>query len=372
MRRPGKGAGSERPVYRARNNMPDTFILCSLAKKFIESFLFSAQDPTPFRTVESNRVIKIDIPCVTSYIQPMNRFIILIIMSLLLTLPFTAVATEEYALETGRECSACHLDPSGGGELTPAGKEFAASRSTQQSRPPLSAPAKTFRFLVGYLHLITAFLWFGTILYVHLVLKPAYASSGLPRGEMRVGIASMVVMGISGVILTKFRIGSPELLLQSRFGILLIMKISLYLIMVSSAAFVIIVIGPRLRKKREVAAPLVSSGDMTIEELSLCDGKDGRPALFACDGQIYDAGDSRLWKLGSHMGRHQAGVDLTSELSQAPHDAKVLPRLPVVGRLVDGVTRPAPLHERVFFLMAYMNLVIVFLIVLILALWRWW
>lgn len=43
-----------------------------------------------------------------------------------------------------------------------------------------------------------------------------------------------------------------------------------------------------------------------------------------------------------------------------------------VGRLVPGVKRPAPLHERVFFFMAYMNLVIVFLIVLILALWRWW
>jgi len=40
--------------------------------------------------------------------------------------------------------------------------------------------------------------------------------------------------------------------------------------------------------------------------------------------------------------------------------------------LVAGVKRPAPLHERVFFFMAYMNLVIVFLIVLILALWRWW
>jgi hypothetical protein len=72
------------------------------------------------------------------------------------------------------------------------------------------------------------------------------------------------------------------------------------------------------------------------------------------------------------MGRHQAGVDLTDVLTQAPHDAEVMNRLPVVGRLVAGVTRPAPLHERVFFFMAYMNLVIVFLIILILALWRWW
>jgi predicted heme/steroid binding protein len=229
-----------------------------------------------------------------------------------------------------------------------------------------------FRFLAGYLHLITAFLWFGTILYVHLVLKPAYASSGLPRGEMRVGIGSMVVMGITGVILTKFRVGSPELLLQSRFGILLLVKISLYLIMVISAAFVITVIGPRLRKKRAGGAPQVTNGDMSAEELSRCDGKEGRPALFACDGQIYDAGSSKFWKQGSHMGRHQAGSDLTDVLSQAPHGPDVMSRLPAVGRLAAGVKSPTPLHERVFFFMAYMNLVIVFLIVLILALWRWW
>jgi putative copper export protein len=87
--------------------------------------------------------------------------------------------------------------------------------------------------LVGYIHLLTAFLWFGTILYVHLVLKPAYASSGLPRGEIRVGIVSMAVMGITGVILTKFRVGTPEIMLQSRFGILLMIKIGLYLVMVT-------------------------------------------------------------------------------------------------------------------------------------------
>jgi hypothetical protein len=59
-------------------------------------------------------------------------------------------------------------------------------------------------------------------------------------------------------------------------------------------------------------------------------------------------------------------------LSQAPHGAELLARLPVTGRVVGVGKRSAPLHERVFFFMAYMNLIIVFLIVLILALWRWW
>jgi predicted heme/steroid binding protein/uncharacterized membrane protein len=302
----------------------------------------------------------------------MNRLLIHFVLILILACPLSAVATEEYARETGRECAVCHLDPAGGGELTAAGMEFAAGRNRKAAKPDMSAPARVFRFAVGYLHLLTAFLWFGTILYVHLVLRPAYASSGLPRGEVRVGIFSMVVMGITGVILTRFRIGSPEMLLQSRFGILLLAKISLYLVMVISAAFVVTVIGPRLRKKENNDTPQVTSGDMSAEELSRCDGKKGHPALFACNGQIYSAGDSRLWKQGNHMGRHQAGSDLTDALSQAPHGAEMMARLPAVGRLVAGSARPAPLHERVFFFMAYMNLVIVFLIVLILALWRWW
>ncbi len=304
----------------------------------------------------------------------MKRYPLMILLALALTLtcPMSVFATEEYAQETGRECASCHVDPAGGGELTATGGAYAASHTKESAKPALSATLKGVRFLAGYLHLLTAFLWFGTILYVHLVLKPAYASSGLPRGEMRVGVLSMVVMGITGVILTRFRVGSPELLLQSRFGILLLVKISLYLVMVISAAFVITVIGPKLRRKRDGGVPTITGGDMSAEELALCDGREGKPALFAYGGQIYNATGSRFWKMGSHMGRHKAGSDLTDVLAQAPHGGEMMERLPAVGRLTTEVARPAPLHERVFFFMAYMNLIIVFLIVLILALWRWW
>lgn len=305
------------------------------------------------------------------YTNPMNRLLFLLIYTQILFIPMTALATEEYAKQTGLTCATCHMDPAGGGELTKTGKDFSAKPKVGSSTPNYSTSAKWFRIAVGYLHMITAFLWFGTILYVHLVLKPAYASSGLPRGEMRVGVVSMAVMGMTGIILTKFRVGSPELLLQSRFGILLLVKISLYLVMVISAAVVIIFIGPRLRKKRDIGLPQVTSGDMNVEELALCDGKEGRPALFAYGGQIYDASSSKLWKQGNHMGRHQAGGDLTEVLSLAPHGADLMARLSAVGRLIQGGTKRAPLHERVFFFMAYMNLVIVFLIVFILALWRW-
>lgn len=295
--------------------------------------------------------------------------------------PLTCCATEIYARQTGKSCSACHLDPGGGGELTAAGKEFAAARSGgAKSEAPASVPGesaakpglavKVVRFIAGYLHLITAILWFGTILYVHLVLKPAYAAGGLPRGEVRVGVGSMAVMGVTGLILTHFRVTSPEILLHTRFGILLLVKAGLYLVMVGTAVYVVSVIGPKLKAKRkEEPAPV--RGDLTPEQLLACDGKEGRPAFFAFQGRIYDATGSRLWKQGLHMGRHNAGQELTEALKLAPHGSDKIAALPDVGALLAQGEAKAPLHERVFFFMAYMNLTIVFLIVFIVALWRW-
>jgi predicted heme/steroid binding protein len=294
-----------------------------------------------------------------------------LLCSYILSAPYLAGATEEFAKQTGHACSYCHLDPGGGGELTVAGKAYAATRqdSTTQSQPGL--PTKLFRLVIGYLHFLTAIFWFGTILYVHLVLKPAYAAGGLPRGELRVGIISMLVIGTTGAILTWYRVTSVDMLIHTRFGILLVVKICLYLTMVLSALFVITVIGPRLKAKRKDPTVTNITGDLTQEELAACDGKDGRPAYFAFEGKIYDATQSKLWKNGVHMGRHQAGSNLTEALQQAPHGADKVTTMAAVGNLVVTGPRKTPLHERVFYFMAYMNLVMVFSIVLILSLWRW-
>jgi predicted heme/steroid binding protein/uncharacterized membrane protein len=288
--------------------------------------------------------------------------------------PLAGNATEIYAKQTGQPCSSCHLDPGGGGELTPAGKQFAAtlvSPSQTQSQSP-ALLSKVVRFVAGYLHLITAIFWFGTILYVHLILKPAYAAGGPPRGEVRVGIVSMVVMGLTGAVLTHYRVSSTDMLLHTRFGVLLLAKVSLYLVMVISAVFVVTVIGPKLRaKKRGETGALAVGGDLTGEQLAAYDGKEGHPAIFAFEGKLYDASASKLWKQGVHMGRHNAGMDLTEALKLAPHGSEKVAAMPQVGVLIAEAAKRAPLHERVFFFMAYMNLSIVFLVVLILALWRW-
>jgi predicted heme/steroid binding protein len=72
----------------------------------------------------------------------------------------------------------------------------------------------------------------------------------------------------------------------------------------------------------------------TLEELKQYDGKNGRPAYIAYKGKVYDVTDSSLWVDGDHQGEHQAGRDLTEEISKAPHGEETLDRIPIIGILV--------------------------------------
>ena len=292
----------------------------------------------------------------------------LLIILLLLASVGIAGATEEFARQTGKPCGYCHLDPAGGGELTAAGQAFFAHR--EKSGAPLGpgTASRVFHLVVGYLHLLTAIFWFGTILYVHLVLKPAYASSGLPRGEVRVGLVSMVVMAVTGAILTAYRIDSLHALLHTRFGILLLVKIGLFLVMVAVALIAVFLVGPRL-KRGGIMPPV--AGDLTLEQLAHCDGQEDRPTYFAYGGRIFNASESKLWRGGRHMRRHTAGCDLTEALAQAPHGEDRIMTLPEVGKVLGpGPTAKAG-PQRLFYAMAYLNLSLVLAIIFIVALWRW-
>jgi len=296
---------------------------------------------------------------------------VFLVSSFVLVAPQLAGATEEYAKQTGQVCAVCHIDPGGGGELSVIGKSFADKRRIKTENPETGVFVKGFRFVIGYIHFLTAIFWFGTILYVHLILKPAYAAGGLPRGELRVGIISMIVMGITGSILTFYRINSFDTIFHTRFGILLFIKVFLYLLMVFSALFVITVLGPRLKASRKKSALTDGTGEFTLEDLAYYDGKEGRPAYYVFEGKVYDATQSLLWKQGVHMGRHNSGNDLTEALKFAPHGREKVIAMTAAGELIAADPRKAPLHERVFYLMAHMNLTIVFIIILILSLWRW-
>ncbi|HET6419146.1 MAG TPA: CopD family protein [Geobacteraceae bacterium] len=301
-------------------------------------------------------------------------------LSLILLSFFTSVflfcghsyGTEEYAIKTGKSCGFCHVDPSGGGELTSVGKAYRASLHPAEGVPETGSAKRIFRLIAGFVHILTGFFWFGTILYVHLVLKPRYAAHGLPKGELAVGLGSMAVMAVTGSILTFFRVSSPEMLFHTRFGILLTVKIAIFLMMVTSALIVILVIAPRFRPKK-VAQVVTGKETLSPDELSQFDGKGGRPAYFSYGDRVFDATASRLWKNGVHMGRHQAGTDLTEDLKLAPHGDDKITAMPVAAMLVgkeefSGMTVP----QKTFYIMAYFNLAAVFSIVSILALWRWW
>ena len=72
---------------------------------------------------------------------------------------------------------------------------------------------------------------------------------------------------------------------------------------------------------------------MTLQELARHDGSNGRQALVAVNGKIYDVTASPFWSGGDHMGEHQAGRDLTEELKSAPHVRSVIERFPLVDQL---------------------------------------
>jgi len=280
--------------------------------------------------------------------------------------PAPALATEEYAARTGKACGACHVDPSGGGPLTAYGAAFL--KESLGKTPAAGRPL--VRFIAGFLHLSVAVLWFGTILYVHLLLKPAYAARGLPRGELFVGWISIVLIAVTGTVLTILRVPSLQALFHTRFGVLLTIKIALFLVMVATAVIVTFVVGPKLKQRRQ--ATDTAKENMTAEELSRFDGKEGRPAYFAYAGVIYDATGKTLWKGGSHVGKHLAGFDLTDALRLAPHGDDRITALPVVGKLVAADAPPGlPLHVKGFYFMTYLNLGLVVAILFVISLLRW-
>ncbi|MEM0448686.1 MAG: cytochrome b5 domain-containing protein [Methanomassiliicoccales archaeon] len=73
--------------------------------------------------------------------------------------------------------------------------------------------------------------------------------------------------------------------------------------------------------------------EFTKEELKKYNGKNGTPAYVAYKGKVYDVSASALWEGGEHQGLHVPGGDLTKDIADAPHEADVLERFPVVGIL---------------------------------------
>ncbi|GAB4438128.1 MAG: hypothetical protein OHK0040_09570 [bacterium] len=265
-------------------------------------------------------------------------------------------ATVSYAEKTGKDCLYCHKNPDGGGELNENGIVYNASLKNDFSFK------RVLRFVVYYFHLFFAIMWFGTILYVHIILKPGYAAKGLPRGELMLGWLSIVIMFLTGITLTYLRFNTFSEIFSSRFGIILTIKVAVFAVMVLSAFFVTVFLGPKMKQK------VKSKKDEG--SLEFYDGKEGRRAYVSYNGKVFDVTDSKLWKNGVHMMRHNAGSDLTEALKQAPHGLDVLSRFPEVQMNIDRKSRKEGVIN-LFYVIAYTNLAFVFIIIFLITLWKW-
>jgi len=296
----------------------------------------------------------------------------IIASAFVLVLCTSVSATPEYAERSEQGCLTCHMHEEGGGSLTTKGLEFAASGYVwppQRGYRVLGPVRKPVRLGVGLLHITAAFLWFGTILYVHIMLRPGYASRGLPRGEVALGLLSMTVVGISGILLTISRIRSIDVLYTGLWGKMLSVKIILYLVMVSSALFAVLFIGPKLKKGK---GKMVIPDSKIFDPVTLqgFDGKNDRRAFISYKGTVYDMTALALWKDGTHM-KHQAGQDLSEFIARAPHGEEKLAPVPVVGTYDSTLRPPRTFAQKAFYFVAYMNLILVFLVLFVIAYWRW-
>jgi len=83
----------------------------------------------------------------------------------------------------------------------------------------------------------------------------------------------------------------------------------------------------------------------TLEELSLYDGKLGKPAYVAIEGIVYDLSKKETWTGGSHFGL-TAGKDLTAQFNSCHGIAKIISNLPKVGTLlVNNDMNAAPINR---------------------------
>ncbi len=332
----------------------------------------------------------------------LGSFLLLVVIGLVVAVT-PAIATPQFAAETGKDCGYCHTTP--GGPLTAEGQAFAdngfvlpavtttivaptttagpaatdtgggtattggpattaTTPTTDQAvaQPPAAAgpilalPAWLRTFLL-WTHLVALVAWLGAIIFVHLVQTPKVAGQGIPRGYLKLAWPSILALGVSGVLLTLGDITGFGVLTDGRWGRLLLTKIVIYLVLAGIALFVTLVMSPRLRRMNEQQL-----GRRRGQEQFRGDGR----VTFSYAGRVYDVTGSRLWREGRHAKRHDAWRDLTDSLAGAPHGPDVFERFPMVGGGED-VTVPAVM--RVFVVVAYFNLFLVLAVLFVVAAW---
>ena len=139
------------------------------------------------------------------------------------------------------------------GPLTTAGKAFIRNgykypvpQRILDKTIKLESPFhRTVRGILGYIHLITAAIFVGTIFFVHIFLKPKSLRGGIPGGEKKLGLSCMSILTASGIYLTWYRLDKASAFFDSRFGILLFIKILLFVLLLSLGILAVTLINKR-------------------------------------------------------------------------------------------------------------------------------
>lgn len=73
--------------------------------------------------------------------------------------------------------------------------------------------------------------------------------------------------------------------------------------------------------------------DITLQELTKFNGKDGNPAYVAVNGVVYDVTNNAAWAAATHFGL-TAGKDRTDEFASCHAGQSILNKLKVIGKLI--------------------------------------
>lgn len=297
----------------------------------------------------------------------------------LLTPLADVAAREEFARETGKGCSFCHVAPSGGAvnqvglAYARNGFEYPIPQRILQKSAMLTTPFRRgLHLAIWYLHMLAAAILIGTIFYVHVLIGPQKLISGIPSSEKVLGVACFLTLALTGVYLSWIRIDRFEQLITTSFGSVLFIKLLLFALMMASGITAITVVHRAMRRASKRSSANTSK-ITSLADLAQFDGREGRPALLAYEGKVFDVTGSEKWPHGSHFRKHQAGSDLTAALTGAPHGPEVLERFPRGGQITTqkgGAMKKLPLPARLFVIMAFANLALVLLILFCVALWN--
>ncbi len=82
--------------------------------------------------------------------------------------------------------------------------------------------------------------------------------------------------------------------------------------------------------------------EINRKELAQNNGKEGKATHVAVKGKVYDVSDSKRWKNGLHMNRHEAGQDLSDNLKAAPHGEEVLEKFTHIGVVKPDESKEKP------------------------------